>query len=315
MGTKIRNSCGFAVLCASLFASFSSLIAGAAWAEQRRGQAPAEPLPVIALQYKLFDASGRQRGGVIAVGDSAQVRVGETVRLELVGSAIIDNVGKEVPIQANFEVAAGKENIDLGRTGLNWAVVTVRDNAGNGLAQVGFTVTGNYKMRGGNTFGRLTLKIAGNQMAPQERPQPGYGGGYGNSAARARELTDTLYRAILNTRASGSGASMDYNRILDNGYGGVIDVARALARDAEQQGFGRSERDRGYESDDVRRMGGLYRDLLKRQQSDSDLWGSDGGFQENVRQLHRRNLTSVIETIVQAQEFKRVWGFDGPQGR
>lgn len=310
MRINTRRSCRFAMLCASLLAFSCSWFAGAVWAGPRPGQSAEPPTPalrVIALQYKLFDASGRQRGDAITVGNSARVRVGETVRLELVGSAIIDNVGKEVPIQADFAVAAGKENIELGRTGPNWAVVTVRDNAGNGNAQVGFTVTGNYEMRGGNTFGRLTLEISGNQAPPPQPP--------GNAAARARELTDTLYRAILNTRPSGSGASMDYDRIRNNGYGGAIDVAVALARDAEQQGFGRSERDRGYEAEDVRRMGGLYRDLLKRQQSDSDLWNSDGGFQENVRQLHRRNLTQVIEIIVQAQEFKRVWGFDGPQPR
>ncbi len=288
----------------SLFALCTalSLMPAAEAQRQDRDRGDRGRLSVIALQYRVYDGSGRPRGGAIGVGDTTSIRIGETVRLELVGTAIIDNVGKEVPISAKFEIAAGRENIDLGRAGDNWVTVTARDDQGNGLAQVGFTVTGNYEMRGKNTFGRLTLQIerGGN------RPQPS--GDTGSTSTQ--ELVDTLYRSILRSRPGGYDSRQDYERIRRNGYSGVMDVAMALAADAERQGLGRSDRDRGYENDDMRRVGQLYRDLLKRRQSDADLWNFDGGFADNVRALHKRNLVPLIQTIVGSQEFKEAWGFD-----
>jgi len=268
--------------------------------------AAADPLKIIALQYRLFDNSGHQRGDVIAVGDPAPVYVGETVRLELVGSAIIGNVGREVPIESRFEVAAGKGAIEIVRTGGSWVDVAVRGGSGNGLAQVGFTVTGNYEMRGKNTFGRLTLEIHDNG-----NPSTGADNGWDASSNQSvRQLTETLYRSILNSAATGREAQIDFQRIRSGGQQGALDVAISLARDAEQQGFGRSVRSRGYEDEDIRRAGQLYQSLLRRQQSVEDIWRQDRGFQNNVRVLHERGLVSLVDSIVGSEEFARAWGFE-----
>ncbi|MEO8504713.1 MAG: hypothetical protein ABI609_12515 [Acidobacteriota bacterium] len=295
----MKNSLRFArslVLPVMLLIASTPIVAQPAAADRGNGR-----YKVIALQYRVYDAAGRQRGGTMAAGDSTEARVGETLRFELVGTALINNVGREIPIDATFEVAAGRGNIDLARTTRSSATVTVKNDSG-GLAQVGFTVSGNYDVLPKNSFGRLTLQISGGGEQPGSSP--------GTSAERARELTDAFYRSLLNTRASGNSAATDYDRILAHGYGGAIEVGLSVARDAEQQGMGRSERDRGYEAEDMRRLGTLYRELLKRQQTDSDLWNSDRGFAGNVRELHKRNLTPVVETILRSDEFRRAWGFD-----
>jgi len=294
MTTTVRRLCVFA-----LISGLSLSLAGSVPAE-------ATPLKIIALQYRLFDNSGRQRGDVIGVGDPGQVYVGETVRLELVGSAIIGNVGREVPIEARFEVAAGKGAIEIVRTGGSWVDVAVRGGSGNGLAQVGFTVTGNYEMRGKNTFGRLTLEIQNNGSA-----STGADNGWDASSNQSvRTLTETLYRSILNSPATGREAQIDFERIRSGGQQGALEVALALARDADQQGFGRSVLRRGYEDEDIRRAGGLYRSLLRREQSIEEIWRLDRGFQNNVRVLHERGLVSLVDSIVGSEEFARAWGFE-----
>jgi hypothetical protein len=115
-----------------------------------------------------------------------------------------------------------------------------------------------------------------------------------------------LYRAILGEEPRGERARVDADRIYREGYGGVPTVATGLARIAEQRGLGRSPLDRGYQERDVERLAGLYRDLLHRQQSDRDLWQQDPGFRANVEALHRKGLAAVVESIIDADEFRSV---------
>ena len=266
-------------------------------------EAPASAQKVIAVQYKLFDANGRQRGDTTGVGESASVAVGETVRIELVGTAIIDGVGEEVPIDATFNVAAGRENIQLGRSGDNWVTVAVRGDEG-GRAQVGFAVSGDYEMRGRDTNGRVTLEIEGGESDEEE-----------SGASSSEEVTSALYRSILNARVSVADMQDDIDRIDEQGYSAAVEVAAELAEEAESQGFGRSQRERGYEAEDIRRVGTLYRALLKRQQSDQQLWSEDRGFADNVRGLHRNGLGALVQTIVGSQEFQQAWGFSSGRSR
>ncbi len=256
---------------------------------------------IIAVQYKVFDRSGHQRGNTAGVGESAAVRVGETVRIELVGTAIINGIGEEVPIDADFNVAAGRGNIQLGNAGDNWVNVAVRSADGDGTAQVGFSVTTDYDMHGRNTSGRITLEIEGSGGSRDDD----------SSDSSAEDLTDALYRSIANTRAADQDVEADVEHIRENGYRGAVEVAASLAEEAESDGRGRSERERGYEAEDIRRVGSLYRGLLKRQQSDQELWNEDRGFVNNVRALHEHGFESLVQTIVGSQEFREAWGFTG----
>jgi hypothetical protein len=136
-----------------------------------------------------------------------------------------------------------------------------------------------------------------------------------SASASAEQVTGALYRTILNARLSQGDMQDDIDRIDEEGYRAAVEVAAELAEEAENQGFGRSQRDRGYEAEDIRRVGALYRGLLKRQQTDQQLWNEDRGFADNVRGLHRNGLEALVQTIVGSQEFQQAWGFSSGQSR
>lgn len=261
----------------------------------------AAPVEIIALQARVISLRGNTNG-TYAPGDGIPANPGDQLRVDLVGTAIVNGTGVERPVNARFNVAAGGQNISLAQVGPNWFVVNINNSAGNGLGQVGFAVTGNYAMKPGNQSGRITFKVGrGGAIG-------GDGGGAGDSRhARARDLATTLYLAILGTQPAGPQARADIERIDRNGYGGVIDVAVSLARRAESMGRGRAPGERGYEAQDIQTVGTLYRGLLKRQDSSNVMWQNEPGFRDNVRALHERGLASVVQGIVNAQEFIQLY--------
>ncbi|HXO43405.1 MAG TPA: hypothetical protein VN999_18290 [Thermoanaerobaculia bacterium] len=276
--------------------------------------AAAAPLEVITLKARVESQNGTTNGD-FQVGDAILARVGEHLKVSLLGTGIVNGIGREVPVDAHFAMAAGHAQCSLLRTGPNWAVVSINAAGGNGLCQLGYTASANYRMRPGLASGRLTFKMTGpNAAVGTGAPVPPGAGpelepphGYEHARwRRAWELDGMLYRAILGEEPRGERARVDADRIYREGYGGVLTVATELARIAEQRGRGRSALDRGYQERDVERLAGLYRDLLHRQQSDRDLWQQDPGFRGNVEALHHKGLAAVVQSIVDADEFRSV---------
>jgi hypothetical protein len=276
--------------------------------------AAAAPLEVITLKARVESQNGTTNGD-FQVGDAILARVGEHLKVSLLGTGIVNGIGREVPVDARFAMAAGHAQCSLLRTGPNWAVVSINAAGGNGLCQLGYTASANYRMRPGLASGRLTFKMSGPNAAvgtgapvpPGAGPEPEPPHGYEHGRwRRAWELDGMLYRAILGEEPRGERARVDADRIYREGYGGVLTVATELARIAEQRGRGRSPLDRGYQERDVERLAGLYRDLLHRQQSDRDLWQQDPGFRGNVEALHHKGLAAVVQSIVDADEFRSV---------
>jgi hypothetical protein len=264
----------------------------------------AAPLKIIALQVRVSSLNGSSNG-TFDVGDAIPVQVGEQVRIDLVGTAIVNGAGVETPINARFSVGAGAGNVGIARGGPNWVVVNVNNAGGNGLAQLAYATTGNYDIKPGLQSGRITLKIGGSGAgapAPQDVE---------DRAAKARRLNALLYRAILGEPPSGPQAQADFDRIYRNGYRGVVEVADALARRAEAMGRGRAPYERGYEQADIERVGGLYRGLLGRQLSNQELWQTDGGFRDNVRALHEKGLVAVVHGLVTSDELISHHRLDG----
>ena len=81
---------------------------------------------------------------------------------------------------------------------------------------------------------------------------------------------------------------------------GVRDVALALADDTS------SRYDRLAQNDAVEVLGDLYRGLLRRNASDEQLWNEDSGFRGNVDALRRHGYERIIQTILDAPEFRSV---------
>jgi len=272
--------------------------------------AAAAPLQVITLKARVESQNGTTNGD-FKIGDPVPARVGERLKVSLLGTGIVNGIGQEVPVDARFFVAAGSANFSLVRTGRNWALVSINGAGGNGLCQLGYTAGANYQMKPSLASGRITFKIGTVVAVAPPPPPPPVAAGEPPPPDRERDrwhraasLNATLYRAILGEEPHGDRARVDVDRIYREGYGGVLTVATELARAAEEKGLGASPLERGYQERDVERMGALYRDLLHRQQSDRDLWQQDPGFRGNVEALHRKGLVAVVNGLVDSDEFR-----------
>ena len=250
------------------------------------------PLHVISLQARV-DGRGESYG--IKSDEPVPIRIGERLRVELVGTAMINGSGVERPINAQFREAAGRQSIEIVQTGPNWVVVEARNQGGNGLAQLGYTVNGNYDMKGGLREGRITFAIGEGFVGTQ--PSQGI---QSDRSSWAQDLNWRLYTSILNQDPRGTTAQNDLNHIYRLGYGGARDVALELAREAN------IDNRRLSEADAVAILGDLYRGLLRRNASDGELWATDRGFQGNVRTLRDRGLERIVQVIVDSPEFRSV---------
>jgi hypothetical protein len=269
--------------------------------------AAAAPLEIIALKARVHSQNGPTNGD-FEIGGGVPAQVGERLRVSLVGTAIVNGAGREVPVDAHFNIAAGHNDISLVSTGPNWALVSVNAAGGNGLGQLGYVTAGNYRIKPGLASGRITFKIGGaaTQASPVPPPVEVPQGFTPDRWRQARELNARLHRAILGDEPRGDQARADAERIYRDGYGGLLTVATRLARAADDRGLGRSTADRGYQERDVERVGGLYRDLLRRQASNQDLWRQDPGFRANVEALHEKGLAAVVASIVDSAEYRSV---------
>lgn len=250
------------------------------------------PLHVISLQAQVDE---RRATYGIKSDEPIPIRIGERLRVELVGTAMVNGSGVERPINAQFREAAGRQSIEIVQTGPNWVVVEARNQSGNGLAQLGYTVNGNYDMKGALREGRITFQIGEGVVAA-----PPSQGVQGDRSSWAQDLNWRLYTSILNQDPRGTTAQNDLNHIYRLGYGGVRDVALELARQANIDSRRLSE------ADAVAILGDLYRSLLRRNASDRDLWDTDRGFRNNVQALRDRGLERTVQGIVDSEEFRSV---------
>jgi hypothetical protein len=267
---------------------------------QTRQQAPRQgspqqgkPLEVIALQTYV---EGRNDTYGVKPSEPIPVNAGDRVRIHLVGTAIINGNGVERRIPARFSVVAGKGNVDIVQTGSDWALVQVNRSGNDGLAQLGYEITGNsYEMKGGLREGRITLEIGGG--AGSSPGQVGSGPVDRNRWSQAQELTDRLYRSILGVGPQGDVGREDTEHIYEMGAFGVREVAMAMANDAG------SRYDRLAQDDAVEVLGDLYRGLLRRTGNDDQLWDQDSGFRGNVDTLRRQGFNKMVQVIIDAPEF------------
>jgi opacity protein-like surface antigen len=250
-------------------------------------------MKIIAVQAK----AGGTTYGVAPNQEQIPVNVGDRVRIDLVGTSIEAGRGVERPVNARFNVAAGRGQIDIAQAGSNWVMVNVRSA---GEAQLGYSVAGNYDMRGNLRDGRITFQIADNG---RRGGVGGMGGpGRGNERwDRAQDLTRRLYRGILGSDPRGDEARRDTEVIARDGSSGVRSVALDLADNVR-----RNHNPRMGEDEAVRELGNLYRGLLGRNAGDRELWDRDSGFRGNVNTLRRDGIVRIVDVIVTSEEFRSV---------
>lgn len=283
-------------------------------------------IPAAAVaQMKIIAIQARVDGTTYGVAPNTEeipVDAGQRVRVDLVGTSIEGGRGVERPINARFTTASGRGTIDIVQTGANWVVVNVHSG---GTAQLGYSVSGGYDMKGSLSSGRITFQVSDDRRSGNSRggdsrggdsrggdSRGGYRGGsrgdddrYGRNDerwSRARELNRMLYRGILNQDPRGNDDRReDIDRIYNEGSLGLREVALDLAREAQRGIPSRLGQDEA-----VRIMGALYRDLLGRDMSDRELWDRDRGFRGNVDTLRRNGLVRIVDVIVGSEEFRSI---------
>jgi hypothetical protein len=270
----------------------------------KSGTATKATQQVITLQARVESLDGRGRtvsraGEMYGVkpAEAIPIRTGERLRVNLVGTQLVNGRGVEAPINATFSQSAGRDNLSIVQTGPNWVIVEARGRGNDKRAQLAYDVANNYDMKPGLAQGYLTFEIdsngvgspgVGSPIADRDRPR----------WDRSEDLTEMLYRSILDRNLGGTYAQDDVEHIYYLGYRGLQEVARELAREAD---------DRGNWSETTARqeLADLYRVLLDRDQSERELWDQDSGFRTNVENLRRNGMER------ESEEFRRVHDLNG----
>jgi hypothetical protein len=281
-------------------AAASSLEAQATRRTPQADQKPTTaPINIIALQSRV-DQHSRVYG--VNPAETIQLRPGERVRVDFVGTAIAGNGnGVERPVNARFQLAAGRDELDLVQSGPHWFIVQAKSPK-DGVAQIAYEVTGNYDMKGGMRTGRITFQVDGAAVNPGQS-NPGQVGDRDRTRwDQSRTLNDRLWRSIVGQAPNGNAATADADHIYRMGYKGVMDVARTLAEEVGGQ-YNNLSQDRAVEV-----LGNLYRGLLRREGNNNQLWDSDSGFRGNVEELRRRGYVAMVNGLVSSPEFQQANG-------
>ena len=263
---------------------------------------------MIALQVNVEDMGSHQQQtyGLRPNTENVPLAPGQSVRVSLVGTAIVNNVGVERPVRARFFPVSGASSVELGQSGSNWVIVRGRGAGGNGLAQVGYEVTDNaYQMKGAFDNGRITFQMAGGGGyrggEPGPGPGPGPGGpGFGDRREVAEQITRELSGALLHqTDMSSQRARTDIEAIAHGGLPAIRRVATNMALAAQANGT--IDRRNGWQT-----VGELYRQLLHRDMGNREIAYQDPGFRDNVHTFEERGLAAVVDVIVGSQEYQRI---------
>lgn len=258
------------------------------------------------IRFDLVRGSGEER----ALGLSArvqnlrtgQVQIYDLDRVESIpldGSeplriSLVDRASRgEDLVAADFDAGSG---LAIERSGDNWVVV--RPTAGSGSARLSFDPEGTRYAEGtirfdlAGTGGGGTAPVGGSDRARWERSE---------------ELVGMLYRTVLNQEPRAESERdfyVDVGRVYQEGFEGLRELARDLAREAQERDV--FEREPASEV-----VGDMYRAFLGRTASTQDLYRTDEGFREFVDRLDERNgLVAVVDGIVGSEEFRRKQNLD-----
>lgn len=219
-----------------------------------------------------------------ALGQHVPLTVGDRVRVELIGSLLVDGAGRSVALPADFTAGGGGRHLGLAPTREGGVVVHAEQSAGDDErpSQIRFDLRGQYEPpRFASGF--VTFEVAPREAvtAPSERWQ------------LSERLARDLAHVLLVDRPE-----VDENwtaRIHDTGLTGARALGRQLAATALQ--------DRRLEEMPPWEVTAhLYRHLLGRQETAAELWRRDPGFWESVELLDERGYATLVDTLLQSRE-------------
>ena len=252
------------------------------------------PTRLVGLEVLVTDLA-TNRTTTYQHGQHVPLRVGDRVRIDFVGSAVVDGAGRRVELPADFEVGGGSWRLEAAPTNRGGVVVRALQpdeaDRGRGADRLSHL---DYRLRGSFepprlASGSVTFEIDPAGASPATPATPAQSARWQLSERLARDLGHVL----LVERPT-----VDENwtaRIHDAGLTGARAIGRQLAATAQQQR--RLEEMPPWEV-----TAHLYRHLLGRQGTAADLWRQDEGFWESVELLDSRGYATLVDSLLQSRE-------------
>jgi hypothetical protein len=244
------------------------------------------PLTLAAQQIQVKDLDTDEILETVGPGGTITLSPGDTVRL------IMTVQGKGRTLYPQTEYWEGTPNggcVRITRASVENANATVEAvGTGSRSERIGYRILEDVR---GQLEGSVTIVVEEDE---EEEAAPSRGG-YGNDWAR--EITNTLYRAILMRDMDESGGRGYSDRIRRGGYSTVVQIAQEMARSEES-------RVRIYERQvtNRQRLEALYENLLDLSADDVD----DRDWADDLRRLNDGRIADVVGDMVRSARFREV---------
>lgn len=268
-----------------------TLAATAAAQQVRVGPAPPDGTRLLDVEVLVTDLA-TNRTTTYELGQHVPLAIGDRVRIDLVGSALVDGVGRPVALPADFTAGGGGRRLGLAPTRQGGVVVHAEQIAGDDErpSQVRFDLRGEYEPP------RLASGFVTFEIAPPAEPQV---------SAEGRQISERVARDLAHVLLVESPRveTAWVERIERGGAVEARALALQLATTAAQSG-------RLREMPPWEVTAHLYRHLLGREGTAADLWRTDEGFRGNLELLEERGYSALVDAVLASQEFRGRHPFD-----
>lgn len=280
------------------FLGLALAVATVATAQQVR-PAPPAGTRLVALEIVVTDLD-TERATTYDAGEHVPLTVGDRVRVEIQGSAVIDGTGRRVALPADFAIGGGSWRLELAPTAGGDAVVhAVQPNEvdrgrENRPSHITFELRGDYEPRR-LTSGSVTFEIAPADQAADQTPTTS------ERWQRSERLTRDLAHVLLVDSPQIEERWID--EVYREGSAGARSLAHQLATSAVRAG-------RLRDAPPWEVTAHLYRHLLGREGTAAELWREDPGFRDNMELLEERGYQTLVTTLLDSDELSERYELD-----
>ena len=237
------------------------------------------PLTIAAQEIQVKDLDTDEIIETVGPGGTITLAPGDRVRL------IMSVHAKGRTYYPQTEYWEGQKNggaVRITRTSVENANATVEAVAGGRSESIGYRILEDVRAR---TEGSVTIRVEDEEEEASSQGQGDW----------AREITNTLYQAILMRDMDESGGRGYSDRIRRGGYATVVQIAQEMARSEES-------RVRIYERriNNRQRLESLYENLLGLSPDDVD----DEEWAEDLRRLNDGRIADVVSDMVRSSTFR-----------
>jgi hypothetical protein len=248
------------------------------------------PLTIAAQEIQVKDLDTDEIIDTVGPGGTITLSQGDRVRL------IMSVQAKGRTYYPQTEYWEGQNNggaVRITRASVENANATVEAVAAGRSEAIGYRILEDVRAR---IEGSVTIRVE----AEEDEEESSGGGGYGGGGDWAREITNTLYQAILMRDMDESGGRGYSDRIRRGGYSTVVQIAQEMARSEESRN---RIYDRGINNQ--QRLESLYENLLGLSRDDVD----EQDWRDDLRRLNDGRIADVVSDMVRSSAFREYQEF------